>query len=394
MPKSRDRLFQRRKAVALVIETSNHYGRQMLLGIRSFMSQHADWAVHLTEQGRGAQPPRWLARWKGDGIIARVENKAVGEAVQAVGVPAVNVSATELTSDLHTFISDSNAVAKLAAEHLIERGFEYYGYLGDSRFKWSMNHGENFRNWIRKTGVECMVYEAHARDASNWDREQRRIATWIQSLPKPVGIMVNYDIRGQQLLDVCSRIGVRVPDEVAVIGQHNDEVLCEMCNPPLSSVIPNPQQAGYEAAFMLNKLMDGHRPKPKVHLIQPVGVATRQSTDIIAIEDRQIAEALKYVRENACLGIGVNDVLRRVPMSRTLLERKFRTLLRSSPYEEITRHRLRRAKELLSGTSLPIAEIAERTGFSSPEYLSSMFKKHTGFSPARYRKSVMGDRSA
>jgi LacI family transcriptional regulator len=387
MPKK----FANRKSVALLIETSNHYGREMLLGIRSFMSRQGDWAVHLTEQGRGARPPRWLARWRGDGVIARIENKSIEAAVLAKEVPTVNVSATGLAPGLHTFISDSDAVAKMAADHLVERGFEHYGYFGDSRFNWSRTHGEHFEKWIKRAGFTCSTFPANSRDAGDWEREQRRIANWIQTLPRPVGIMVNYDIRGQQLLDVCRHMGVRVPDEVAVIGQHNDELLCELCEPPLTSVMPNPQQAGFQAAAMLDRLMTGRQIKARTHRIPPVGVATRQSTDIVAVEDPRIAAAVRFIRDHACDGIDVGDVLKHVPMSRTLLERKFRTLLRRSPLEEIARHRLNRTRELLATTTLSIAVIAERAGYSSAEYLSAVFKKQTGRSPAHYRAAMIGN---
>ncbi len=362
----------------------------MLRGVRAFMGSHDNWAVHLTEQGRGAHPPRWLKRWEGDGIIARIENASIEAAVREKSVPIVNVSASGLGRGLHTFISDSAEVGRYAAEHLLERGLEHYGYLGDSRFVWSAEHGKHFRRHLRKAGFSCSIFPTRLADGGDWKREQLRIGKWIQALPKPVGIMVNYDIRGQQLLDVCRDRGIRVPDEVAVIGQHNDELLCELCEPPLSSVIPNPRRTGFEAASTLNSLMGGRHERGRIHRIQPLGVATRRSTDVVAVEDRQLAFALKYIRENACQGISVADVLRRQPMSRTLLERKFKQYLRRTPLEEINRHRLSRAKELLGRTRLPMATIAERAGFSTAEYFSAVFKKWTGLSPARFRANVIG----
>ena len=382
----------RRRSVALLIETSNHYGRQLLLGVRNFMRREGDWAVHLSEQGRGDRPPRWLRRWEGDGIIARIENRSIEAAVRAKGVPVINLSASGHGADLHTFISDSVEVARRAAEHLLDRGFGSYGYLGDERFAWSRSHGEHFHRWVTAAGHPCSIYPAHSSDAGDWDREQRRIGRWLQSLTKPVGIMVNYDIRGQQLLDVCRHLGIRVPDEVAVIGQHNDELLCELCEPPLTSVIPNPQLTGYRAAEMLHQLMLGRRVKARVHRTPPLGVATRPSTDIVAINDPQIVGALKFIREHACEGITVSDVLRHQPMSRTLLERKFRRHLRRTPLEEINRQRLDRAKSLLADTSIPIATIAERCGFSSAEYLSATFKKHSGHCPRDFRARLTGER--
>lgn len=373
--------------MALLVETSNRYSRELLHGVRAYLSENGEWAVHLTEQGRGDVPPPWLHRWQGDGIIARIENPDIAKAVRAVGVPAVNVSAAGLARQLPRVTSDSRAVARMAAEHLLERGFRHFGYCGDGRFRWSAIHGRNFAACVREAGFVCSRFASHAEDFADWQAEQRRLAEWIQGLPKPVGIMACYDIRGQQVLDVCRWVGVAVPDEVAVIGQHNDEVLCELCDPPLSSVIPNARRAGYEAAALLDRLMAGQTAEPVAINVPPLGVATRQSTDVVALSDRQLARAVRFIRESACRGIGVEDVLQVVPMSRTLLERRFRKLLHRSPYEEILRVRLRRACELLAGTDLTVAAIAERIGFRNAEYLSAAFKKRTGQSPRAYRRA-------
>jgi LacI family transcriptional regulator len=374
-----------RLAVALLIETSNRYTRELLHGIRSYMRDRGNWAVHLTEYGRGDVPPPWLKKWRGDGIIARIENQVVESAVRAVRVPVVNVSAAGLASDWPTVISDSVGVARLAFEHLLERGFQHFAYCGDGRFVWSSKHGANFVKHVEQAGYRCAQFELAPEDFADWEGEQDKLARWLESLPKPVGIMACYDICGQQVLDVCRRIGVPVPDEVALIGHHNDELLCELCDPPLSSVIPNGRRAGYEAASLLDRLMNGERLSTRQFHIAPLGVATRLSTDVVALDDRLLVAAIRFIRENACQGIGVDDVLQAVPMSRTLLERKFQRSLRRAPYEEIVRVRLRRAKELLTQTELPAYEIAERTAFSTPEYLSAAFKKQTGMSPMRYR---------
>jgi LacI family transcriptional regulator len=374
-----------RPVVALLIETSNQYSRELLHGIRSFVGKHGSWAVHLTEQGRGDVPPPWLARWQGDGIIARIEKPEIEHAVRAAACPVVNVSAAGLAPEFPTVISQSAGVSRMAAEHLMQRGFRHFAYCGDARFAWSAKHGSNFADCLLEAGFKPAFFDSQPGDFADWQAEQRKLARWIGSLPKPVGVMACYDIRGQQLLDVCRQLGVLVPDEVAVIGQHNDELLCELCDPPLSSVIPNARRAGYESAALLDQMMRGRFPRKLLHEIAPVGVATRQSTDVIAIGDSRIADAVRFICQNACRPIGVEDVLRNAPMSRTLLERRFRELLGCSPYEEIIRQRLRNAKELLASTDLQIGQIAERTGFSTPEYFSAAFKKQTGVCPIFYR---------
>lgn len=197
--------------------------------------------------------------------------------------------------------------------------------------------------------------------------------------------MACYDLRGQQVLDACRRRNIAVPDEVAVIGVDNDELLCSLSDPPLSSIIPNTHRTGYEAAALLDQMMAGKKIKSINNLIPPLGVATRQSTDVLAIEDRNVVQAIRYIRDHACDGINVSDVLKAVPQSRRVLESKFRKLIGRTPHEEILHIQMNRAKELLSQTDLSLEEITERTGFEHNEYLSVVFKRETGTPPSKYR---------
>jgi LacI family transcriptional regulator len=376
-----------RPAIALLVETSNQYSRQLLRGIRDYVREQGPWALYLTEQGRGDVIPPWLETWRGDGIIARIENSDIERAVRAIGVPVVNVSASGLAPEFPTVISDSKAVAGLAAGHLLERGFRHFGYCGDSRFVWSASHGRHFAAHVRQAGHTCEVFASSTRDFADWRKEQQRLGDWLLSLPKPVGIMTCYDIRGQQVLNVCRHVELRVPEEVAVISQHNDEPLCELCDPPLSSVIPNPRRAGYQASELLARMMRGRRMAARVYHIPPIGVKARQSTDAVMVEDAEIAVAVRFIRENASRGIGVDDVMHAARVSRSMLERRFQAQLGYTPYEAIQRARLARAKELLATTALPIAHIADLAGFSSAEYFSASFKSQVGASPRQFRAS-------
>jgi LacI family transcriptional regulator len=206
--------------------------------------------------------------------------------------------------------------------------------------------------------------------------------------------MAAYDYRGQQVLDACLRLAIAVPDEVAVIGVDNDELLCELSHPPMSSVIPNTHRTGYEAADLLDRMMNGHRAPSETYLIAPLGITTRQSTDVLAIEDRNVARAVAYIRSHACKRIAVDDVLRAVPQARRLLERRFKKLLGRTPHEEILRVQLDRVKALLAQTDLPLSEIAERCGFTHVEYLSVVFRKKAGLPPSQYRAKHRVQQSA
>jgi len=378
-----------RREVALLIETSNAYARGLLQGVVHYIREHEPWSFHLMEQGRGDDPPAWLERWKGDGIIARIETPRIARAVVRSGVPAVDVSAARLVPTLPWVETDDARIAQLAAEHLLERGFKHFGFCGDARFKWSEWREEHFRRHVEAAGRTVTSFSP-AQSAADVALQVRDIGRWVQGLPKPVGIMTCYDIRGQQVLDACRSAGLAVPGDVAVIGVDNDQLLCELASPPLSSVIPNAHRTGYEAAALLNRMMSGQRVAAAPHLIAPLGVAPRQSTDVLAVDDREIARAVQFIREHACQGINVSDVLREVPLSRRVLEQRFQDLLGKTPREEILEVRLSRVKQLLSATDLPLYLIAERTGFEHVEYLSVVFKRETRSTPSAYRSAARG----
>ncbi|ODU23767.1 MAG: XylR family transcriptional regulator [Verrucomicrobia bacterium SCN 57-15] len=370
--------------VALLIETSNAYARSLLRGVVGYIREHQPWSLFLSEHTRGDKTPQWLKGWRGDGIIARVENAAIAEALRPIRLPIVDMSAARLLPSLPWFETDDGAIAHIAVEHLVERGFTNLAFVGDSQFNWSKWRCEHFENSVRAAGHNCFVLDIGKKKKSE-EEGLRRIAEWVRELPKPVGVMACYDFTGQQVLDACRRLDIAVPDEVAVIGVDNDELLCELSDPPLSSVIPNTYRTGYEAAALLDQMMGGKIVKGETHLIPPLGVATRQSTDVLAIHDRNVARAINYIRKNACNGINVQDVIRAVPQSRRLLEKKFKKLLGRTPHDEIFRVQLERVRQLLTQTDLSLEQIAERTGFTHVEYLSVAFKRELGIPPSRYR---------
>lgn len=371
--------------VALLIETSNGYARGVLRGIEKYVRAHGPWSIYLAEHGRGDRPPSWLANWKGDGIIARIENRTIARALAPLQVPIVDVSAARLLPRVPWVETDDQAIADLAAQHFLERGFRTFAYCGDRRFNWSGWREERFMATLRAQGYACYSFELGQR-ATNGDAEVDAIAAWLAPLPKPLAVFACYDARGQQVLDACRRAGLAVPEEVAVLGVDNDEVLCELSPPPLSSVIPNTRRTGWEAARLLAQMMAGAKLGGDAHLMPPLGIATRQSTDVTAVEDRHVAMAARFIRENACAGIGVADVVAAVPLARRLLEKRFRAMLGLTLREELTRVQIQRVKDLLAGTDLSLAEIAGSTGFKHVEYMTFAFKRECGLTPSAYRQ--------
>lgn len=378
----------KQKSVALLIETSNAYARNLLSGIVSHLRTNASWSVSLPEQHRGADPPAWLRSWKGDGLIARIETKAIAAVVRKLNVPIVDVSAARHVPSVPWVETDDPAMAQAAFSHFRERGFQHFAFCGEPEFNWSNLREAAFVSAAQDAGLECHVFPSRSPDAPKFSlaKERQRMSGWLKRLQKPVGIFTCYDIKGQQVLDLCRQQSLSVPEEVAVLGVDNDELLCDLCSPPLSSILPAAQQAGRKAARLLDLMMDGQHVPPLPHLIKPLGVVTRQSTDVIATVDLDIAKAMKYIRDHACEGINVNSVLQQVPLSRRVLEKRFQESIGRTPHQEIIRRRFDQVRRLLIETDLTLHQIASRTGFRNEEYLSVAFRKVAGMSPGQYRK--------
>lgn len=376
--------------VALLIETSRTYGRDLLRGVKRYISEHGPWSVYMELRALDSKVPPWLKHWRGDGILTRTGSQAMADAVRETGVPAIELRATRLKHDLPFVGADNRAMGRMVAEHLLERGFRHFGVYEIDIEGYFEERRDNFIETLREAGYACSVFHApgHRERPAEWEKQQDNLACWVAGLDKPVGLLACTDQLGFWLLDACNRAGVAVPEEAAVVGAENEESLCTMCTPPLSSVLFNGGRIGYEAAATLDRMMAGEPAPEEPLLIPPVGIVTRQSSDVVAVEDHDVAEALRFIRENAGRGIQVDDVLRHVAMSRSALERRMRESIGRTPKAEILRGQLNLVRQLLGDTDLTLAAIAHKAGFRHPQYMAEVFKQKFGQTPGEYRTSA------
>jgi len=364
-------------------------GRGMLRGIAQYVRERGPWSIVCEPRGLEQSPPLWLKRWRGDGIIARLASRRLTNAVLKTGAPAVDLLGVAPHPRIPLVHPDDREIGRLAARHLLQRGFREFAYCG-VRAIWSQQPCEGFQEVLATVGRTCQTYQLPLsnRTRESVEADQRRLARWIARLPKPVGIMACSDTRAQRVLDACHRAGAIVPDEVALIGVGNDDTICEFCDPPLSSVIAAYRQAGYEAARLLDRMMHGGAVGTAPLSVKPLGVITRRSTDVIAVDDPDTMAAVRFIREHACDGIQVGDVVEHCLISRTELKRRFRRLLGRSVHDQIIGERLKHAEQLLADTELPIAQIAKLAGFGRQEYLGVVFKARLGKTPGQYRREL------
>ncbi|HRK31620.1 MAG TPA: DNA-binding transcriptional regulator [Tepidisphaeraceae bacterium] len=382
-------MAQRRKSgipnVALLIETTRSFGRQVLRGIADYGRIYGPWLFHMpTEIPLRGVPPK--DEWQGDGIIAQPhQNQSFVRQLAEAGIPVVSLSGPPGVAGLPAVRPNQDAVARLAMEHFRERAFVHFAYCGSpSEVKWPPT-GKLFKAMAEADGYPCAIYEGGYAQAARTLR-LADMAKWLRSMPRPVALLAGNDLRAREILDACHLAKLHAPEEVAVLGVNDDELICEMANPPLSSVMHNGRRIGYEAAAMLHRLMMGKKVLADV-VVDPLGVKSRQSTDLLAIDDADVAAAVRFIRENACKGIRVDDVLDQVPLSRRSLEKRFRQSLGRLPHAEIRRVQIERVKDLLVTTDYKLERIAEITGFSTAQYLAGLFHRVAKMTPGAWRQA-------
>jgi len=283
---------------------------------------------------------------------------------------------------------DNAAIARMAAEHLRDRGFRRFGFFGIVGENWSEQRYAAFCEAVAPVQRHVPIYRL-PRDSSgrhSWERAENKLAHWVAALPKPIGVLVCSDQRGPPFLEACRRASLSVPDEIAVIGVDNDEPLCEVCLPPLSSIEAGHREVGYQAAARLDGLLRGLSASARPILVEPHQAVTRFSTDVRAVGDAAISAALRIIREHAHAGVRVDAIAHHVGLSRSVLQRRFREQMKRSVHQEILAARIKRARELLVESDLPLAVIAERAGFKHQEYMGAVFTAKVGKTPAQVRE--------
>ncbi len=376
--------------IGLVFNYNLAYPRGVLRGIKQFAQTKPHWILlpldteGLTGHVLGAMQP--------DGLIALVVSDTQVKALRSLRRPVVNVSSVLADVPFPRVVVDHRQVGQLAARHLRERGFRHFGFVGHPHHVYSTEREAGFRQALLAESHSLACY--HERPARSYRQRGRLLVLnpglqrWLRGLPKPVGVFACHDVWGLQVVEACRVTGLRVPDDVAVLGVDNDDLLCELARPSLSSIVVPAERIGFEAAAVLERLLAGAKPPRKPRLIAPAGVVTRQSSDVLAGGDPDVTEAVRFIRAHGHLPLSVEDVLREVPVSRRSLERRFRALLERGLGEEIRLVHLDRAKDLLATTALSIAEVAEQAGFASVHYLSRVFRRETGLTPTAYRRQV------
>lgn len=354
---------------------------ETLEGIHTYCAAKTDWSFMI----QSAIGPQTIARClkNCDGMIGQILRQDEVQAVVATVLPCVNVGHLP-ASPIPVVTADQEAIGRMGAQHLLGRGFRDFAFLGSLVNPSSPFREKAFLEAIQQAGYRCQVHYMPQTD--DWLAIREDLNAWIGRLPTPLAIMANNDSLGHQILDCCRVQGIKVPGQVAVLGVGNNLSVCRFASPPLSSIPYNGRQVGYQAAELLDRMLAGQS-VPAGHIgIPPLDVVVRASSDVVAFADPQMSKAMRFIDEHACDGIGVEDILAAVALSRRSLERHFRQILGRSPHEHIRGLQVARAKRLLIDTRIPLSEVAKSSGFATSWALHAVFRKTAAMSPGEFRK--------
>jgi LacI family transcriptional regulator len=376
---------QRMPRVLLLIESSRSSGRSLLRGVANYARHHGPWAFSWEPSGLEPIRPR-LKSLEADAVILR--DVTAFAHILELGVPtAVFGHSKKEVPGLTNVLTDDTVVGQMAARHLLDCGFWNFAYCGVFDKPWAVVRGEVFQQTIKAAGHRVEVYrQLRRRTARDWSEERPHLVEWMKSLPKPVGLFACNDDRSQNVVEVCKLLGLKIPDQVAILGADDDELVCELSDPPLSSVAINFERAGYECAEQLHRLMSGQPLKNNFIVSRPTHIVSRQSTDTLAVADERVARALRFIRKGGREAINVNQVARAAGLSRRVLEKRFRQALGRSVLKEIRRVRVDQIARMLAETNEPVTRIAADLGYDGVEHIARYFRKEKGMPPLTYRK--------
>ena len=383
--------MDRQPKIILLLETSRQLGRELLRGAARWSQMHGPITISASASHLEQSLPD-LRKEKNIGIISRLSIPGLVQLIKKYRFPVVTLE--PVTQDLldikeelglAEIRSDADMIGAMGIDYLWNDGFRHFAFCGFPGLLWSHRRGQAFFEFARQKGNSCSIYPEIEQELT-WGRERSRLKKWLRSLTKPVGMLACDDDRAHQILKLCEEENIRIPQDISILGVGNDEILCDLASPPLSSIAIDLVSAGYEAVGSLVEMISGRSKRPRDIIMKPQWVTSRLSTDFLAVNDKMVVNALQFIRQNYLRPIGVDDVVRYIDTSRRTLEVRFFKATARSIAAEIQYHRLLRAKRLLTQTDDPVTSIAEPSGFCNFRSLLHAFHVIEGCTPTEYRE--------
>ncbi len=370
----------------MLIETDDSWGRRVVASVAAFARENR-WRLLIAPRNHQRQL-RLPRRWQGDGVIVSLRDRSTADHIRRSGLPAVDVSIMMPTANwLGRVATDDRARAAMALEHFRQRRLEHFACFAPTIGRYSVERANAFRDIVQRAGFTCDMFVEDSA-TRGWEIDHDQVVQWLSGLPRPLALFAADPHPARQIADVCDWNGVKVPDDVAILSGDNDDLLCSVSWPQLSSIQLACESIGAEASTLLRRLMNGGLVPKQPTLIPPLGVCARQSTDVMAIDDPEIVAVLRFMAEHIHQGTNVREILKQFPISRRSLEQRFRRLLNRSPGEQLRQLRMEHVRNLLVESDLTITEIAFRMDFASSSSLTQQFTRHFGLCPTAVRSGL------
>lgn len=377
--------------IALLMGQNIGFCRGVLRGVHAYSIDRPSWVFRDAEPEVSVVDS--LKEWNPHGIIVHLYDKTLLANLRRWKTPIVSVTNTLPSARFPLVIADDRRIGQMAAAHFLDRGFTRFGYFGSDWTGFSKLREAGFREKLEEAGYEVRSCYAEflprPSAAMSWALTDQMVLDWLAHLDKPAAILASNDVPARQLTDLCRLAGYRVPDDLAILGVDNDELECLLSRPPLSSVQMPREKIGYEAARLLDQIMHGRTPPEEPIILPPTKIVTRQSTDIVAIDDPDVSAAVEFIRHHIAEHLNVATVTETISLSRRKLERKFKKLLGRTVLEEIQNARIEQAKRLLIETDFLMGAIAKRSGFGTSGRMTIVFSEKTGMTPTEFRRRNM-----
>ncbi len=385
--------------IILLTDFGEEYGTSLLKGVTRYSQKYGPWVFcrmpgYYRETKGMDGILKWAKEWKANGILGQFYNNSNVEKLVREGISVVGQDFKERHNNIPNITGDYFKTGRMGAEYFLKKGFENFAYYGFKNIVWSRERSEGFEKRVNEEGYEVHNFE-HTRKFKSrelWYYKPSALSKWLKSLPKPIALMACDDNQAMHITEACRLINIRIPEEVAVLGVDNDEMLCNLSDPPLSSVGLDTEKAGYEAARLLHTMIKSKNRQYYDIVVEPTQIVTRNSTDIYAAKDEYIGQALKYIHSNLKNNLKVKDVLQQVPLSRRSLEKRFSQVTGYPVYEYIFNLRIEKFTQKLLETDLSVFEIAMDLGLSDSKNIARQFRQIKGCTPSEYRKKYLIDK--
>ena len=374
--------------VILFLEATRGFNRGILSGIARYATLNGPWTFYRRPHDylipRADPDIAELRAWKPNGAVCPVN---FIELFSRLRIPLIAYDVNEYSGRVPQILSEDTEAGRFAAQHLLDLGHRHFAFCGYNSIRWSRDRCQAFCEPIEQAGYAVDIYKPTTHRRPTWAKEEPRVRQWLESLPKPIGMLCANDDRAASVLETCRMLGYGVPEDVSVIGVDDDLYVCELQNPPLSSVRMASDRAGYEAAELLHQMMDGREKMAGQQIVaHATGVTVRHSTSVLMIRDVEVRKAMRFIRENAGRFIRVADVVEATSLSHRTLNERFHQECGCSIIKQLTRARVAHISSLLTETEMRIHDIAAMVGYEDDRHFARYFKRATGLTPQAFRR--------